>query len=176
MSGPRKTSGYTLAIDPATRALHCAIFFDGFLTRTHSVKITDEELLTSRDHLRLGSLLVEKTRLDLTLNRFDLLIVEAQRWRPNSPVDPNDLIELAQVAGCATALGKEVKSFWPENWKGQLPKSIHHQRLENFFLKNGSGQEISVWRKAKNKDLRDAVGLGLFGLGIVGKGAEERWP
>jgi len=161
-----------MAIDPAVRALHCAWFTSGILTRAKSIRVTDEKLLVSKDLFDVGHSLASIVCLEF--GRPHWLIIEGQRYRQFGEGNPQDIVDLAQVAGCATAIASRVRSFWPETWKGQIEKSVHHARVTQFFESQTTTGELDIWTKqAKNKDLRDAVALGLFGLGRVGRGAEK---
>ena len=73
--------------------------------------------------------------------------------------DPNDLIDLAILVG---QLMSSLSFVWlstillptPAQWKGQIPKDIHHRRIRKQCPHLGS---IS-------KDAMDAAGLVLYGM------------
>lgn len=85
--------------------------------------------------------------------------------------DPNDLIQLAAVVGalvCIRSLRTVPIVYLPEEWKGQVPKEIHHERARARL----SSVELAVLPKlAKNilHNTMDAVALGLTHLGRLGK-------
>jgi hypothetical protein len=92
-----------------------------------------------------------------------------------SRADPADLLELTGVAGVAVGVVAELcdgvlpvrfVSVTPRNWKGQVPKHIHHKRLERALDPRGHevlmdslrGHASNQWHNAW-----DAVGIALWG-------------
>jgi hypothetical protein len=82
----------------------------------------------------------------------------------------SDIIDLAAVVGAvASALGGSVQTFYrPRDWKGQVPKEIHHPRVIAALQPN----EMSAVRLCQPASLMhnvwDAVGLGLAHLKMTG--------
>lgn len=82
--------------------------------------------------------------------------------------DPNDLPPLVGVAMClAGRLDVEVKTYWPSDWIGQVPKSTTGNPLD-------AARGKLIWRNIDaaeqsgivlSHDAIDAVGLGLHHLG-----------
>jgi hypothetical protein len=106
------------------------------------------------------------------------VLVEAIIERPwHRPGDrrsiPNDEIMLALRAGeiggrVREAYGCPVRYVTPHEWKGSVPKHIHHARLlakldecERIIV-DAARERIA---KSKQHNLLDAVGLGTFGVG-----------
>lgn len=56
-------------------------------------------------------------------------------------------------------------AYRPQRWKGNVPKAIHHGRLRDVL----DLAERGVFDCA-GEDGRDAIGIGLFALGRVGRG------
>ncbi len=85
--------------------------------------------------------------------------------------DPNDLIKVAVQAGRwierAKLRGWGVREVHPTTWKGQIPKEIHHARIENALLADERARASSALSlpKSKRHNALDAIGLGLFHLG-----------
>ena len=78
--------------------------------------------------------------------------------------DPDDLIQLAGVVGVFSAL-VSATTYWgvkPREWKGQVPKDVHHARL----VKTLSEADLKMVEVAAPPSLRhnvlDAVGLGRY--------------
>lgn len=88
---------------------------------------------------------------------FDMLIVEVpQVYREvKQKGDPNDLINLALLAGNLEALisAREVIEVRPGTWKGQIPKHTHHARLRGRTGFTGIVPH----------DALDALGIMLYG-------------
>gem|GEM_PF-2552943 len=63
------------------------------------------------------------------------IVVEGQRFRPGSPVRPQDLIHLAQVAGSIAGIcralwpGVEIVMPEPTDWKGSIKKATFTRRI-----------------------------------------------
>lgn len=90
-----------------------------------------------------------------------------------------DLVKLlvigAQLAGATQiAFGSSIHSYHPHEWKGQLPKSVHHERIK----KRLSPAELDRIELPKAKTLAhnvwDAVALGLYHLGRVDREHQRR--
>lgn len=99
------------------------------------------------------------------------LVVEFPRaYGRNTSTDPNDLIRVALVAGAIIERCQPIELHMPtpQEWKGQVPKNIHHMRIEKAL----SAAEHFVWtnymariKGAATRDANDSVGLGLHVLG-----------
>ena len=78
--------------------------------------------------------------------------------------DPDDLIQLAGVVGVWTARIAAEAYFGvkPREWKGQVPKDVHHARL----VKTLTPEEMAMVERAAPPSLRhnvlDAVGIGRY--------------
>lgn len=91
-----------------------------------------------------------------------VVVIEKMQIYPNERVkDPNDLLEVNKVVGMCHFLGETVVEYTPREWKGQLPKRVHHARIRKALSK----LELDVLgRYIKNEHVLDAVGLGLHYL------------
>ena len=78
--------------------------------------------------------------------------------------DPDDLIQLAGVVGVFSALftATTYLGVKPREWKGQVPKDVHHARL----VKTLTPKELAMVKAAAPPSLRhnvlDAVGIGRY--------------
>lgn len=91
------------------------------------------------------------------------LVLEVPQVYRGPRVDPADLIELAGVDGALTSavLADKSVGFLPREWKGQVPKEIHHERV----LKKLTADELSNMQLPAASlvhNVMDAVALGLF--------------
>jgi hypothetical protein len=102
--------------------------------------------------------------LPLYDNRPDYFISEVpQVYRAGaSKGDPDDLIQLAGVVGVFAQAFRATTHFGvkPREWKGQVPKDVHHARL----VKTLTPEELAMVEAAAPPSLRhnvlDAVGIG----------------
>lgn len=100
--------------------------------------------------------------------RPDLLVAEAMVWRPNDrSSQANDLLDVTRATmHVAVALRVAGVVDVPAlDWKGNLPKSIHHARIqlaltgaERAILDRGLATTIG----AHEKEVLDAVGIWLY--------------
>jgi hypothetical protein len=120
----------------------------------------------------------------------DVLVVEKPEWRPGGKTPVNDLITLAFTAGqCASAYaGATLYVFKPSQWKGSVEKAIHHPRILDrlelhelvvspavaTYSAKLPGLSLPQRRRlalTKVGNTVDAIGLGLFALKRMGRGA-----
>jgi hypothetical protein len=112
------------------------------------------------------------TTLSSALERFSgsgsvTALVEGQRHYPGVKSSiPNDLIDLANVAGrLAGALeisGIPVSIVKPQMWKGAVPKEIHNQRVEARILKDGYTIDWTGILKSERNHYWDAIGMAFY--------------
>lgn len=91
---------------------------------------------------------------------WDLIVIEMpqiyQGYKQEG--DPNDLLRLSLLVGALiVSLDGEILLPLPSQWKGQVPKEIHHRRIRARVP--GLGRQ--------SKDAMDAVGLALYGVDHV---------
>jgi len=113
------------------------------------------------------------------------LTIEKPRIYPGMPnVDANDLLDLAEVVGWLRYALPAVKqtAVYPQDWKGQISKPIHHDRIwtnmlpeERALFPVGTYEKIQQGLdgkpyKSEVHNLLDAVGLLFFGVGRLGRG------
>ncbi len=97
------------------------------------------------------------------------LWVESQVIYPRSKVPPNDIVKLAHGAGRWCGIYEVLGVPWhlvePAEWKGQVPKPVHHARI---WAKLSPEEQDVVGRCLKGvpagqrHNALDAVGLGLW--------------
>lgn len=107
--------------------------------------------------------------------KADRMIVEIPQIYPGPPKkgeDPNDLIGVAVIAGqwIRSVSAPHTRRVFPRQWKGGVEKGIHNGRV----LAKLSAVELAVVPKlaaSKLHNVIDAIGLGLFDLDRIGRGA-----
>jgi len=98
--------------------------------------------------------------------RYDVaLCVEGQKIYPKekSKGDPNDMVKVAIVAGAMLGVADSLYMLHaylptPREWKGALPKSIHHERLRAKYREWVEPVERETAKTHQNH-VWDAVGL-----------------
>jgi hypothetical protein len=145
-----------LALDPGTKCVGWAVWSDR-LYRCGLVRTKEKTTGQQGWDLRLGLLdVVGPVGLDV--------LVEVPRIYPyNRKMQPNDLIDLAFVAGAVSTVGQSVETVLPVDWKGQTPKDVCHERL----LARLSRDELLVVQagvagvpESLQHNVLDAIGIG----------------
>lgn len=98
--------------------------------------------------------------------------IPAVRQRGSGKGDPNDLIDLAGIVGAIVG-GLRVKfpesvvkwSPLPEQWKGQLPKSVTKDRVDAAL---SDFEKTRIQWSGEKHNIYDAIHLGLVYLHKVG--------
>jgi hypothetical protein len=81
--------------------------------------------------------------------------------------DPNDLVAVAFMAGLfAGFMGHSVLvcTYYPHQWKGQVPKSIMTMRIEDSLSDDEHKRVELPKAKSYRHNVWDAVGIGLYHL------------
>jgi len=106
--------------------------------------------------------------------RIDEVHAERPKHYPNSKVSATDIVTLAlrcgESVGAYSARGAKVTYYEPAEWKGQVAKNPHHQRIWARLTDSEKDIVEKAARKVpekKRNNVLDAVALGLFALGRV---------
>lgn len=87
--------------------------------------------------------------------------------------DPNDLIQVARAVGqweqVYTGFAVPVFHVHPKSWKAQVPKPIHNARVMTALYESEQTLIPSL-PKTKLHNVLDAIGLGLWLHGRIGRG------
>lgn len=79
-----------------------------------------------------------------------------------------DIADLTFSAGAIAARYSNVVRYLPAEWKGQVDKEIHHERILRA-LNLSERRIVDGLKKKDSKHILDAVGLGLFHLNRLGR-------
>lgn len=166
----------TLAIDPGLRGCGVALLRDGQLEKAcylpnpvKSGKGPDSWMAMARAVL---------TWLPIPADDIDSLTIEGQhiygatKMGASAGADPNDLLELAGVAGCLYAIlePKVRRRVEPREWKGQVSKVICQLRVNKRLSPEEAARIVlPSTRTGKPSELAhnvyDAIGIGLWAVG-----------
>jgi hypothetical protein len=168
-----------VAIDPGLRVLGMAEFEDGALTGAHLVRNPNQ---TDRGAQAWLAIAIETLRAAGAAEP-DLLVHELMQVydTKGQKGDQADLIELAGVAGTVAGVlfAERALSYVPREWKGNLPKKVHHKRgvaalytaeLETLMECPDAPADLVTFLETASaealfRNVLDAVCLGLFQLG-----------
>lgn len=149
-----------VSIDPAKRAIYWAAFEGAVLVQCNAIKWADSDFEQGipRALCALRDIMPAK------------VVVELPRVYPRDRKRPNDLIDLAAVAGACLALGAEGSHFvHPHQWKGQVPKEVMGKRvlaqLTDVELLIHGMYESRRRTKKPDHNILDAIGVGIKELG-----------
>lgn len=167
----RTKSNRVITIDPGKHECGAALSIDGHV-KDARVFVTK---LQTRDPLQLGDALFQQVAAEY--GDADLLLIErpVHRVRGKKPVRVQDIIDLSVVVGCFNMLAPLVQSVTPKDWKGDLPKAVHHDRVDAWLAETAPWVELALWRSLRRKidhNARDAYALNLFATGRLKRGAE----
>lgn len=101
----------------------------------------------------------------------DELVVELpQVYAHGRPGVASDIVDLSTVVGAvAASMGGQKQVFYrPAEWKGQVPKDVHHRRVVSA-LDGHEMQRIVLCRTALMHNVWDGVALGLAHLKMTGR-------
>ena len=147
--------GYLIAIDPSINDMGCAIF--------KNKKLISGELLKprklgekSKDHIlksrALLSAIKERRRL-LKSKKVDIIleIPEYHGVAGYLARESGSIFKLTFLCGMICSM-KDVITYTPSGWKGQLSKEVTQNRLAKYYPKKNI--------KELNHNIVDAIGIG----------------
>lgn len=81
--------------------------------------------------------------------------------------ETGSIAKLCFVCGLIYGMQYDMETFElviPREWKGQLPKDVMANRLQNDYIKYGIDMNGSVTGTKLNENVADAIGIGHFKL------------
>lgn len=154
-------SDVLVSVDPGLRGCGVAVFADGVLLSAQYVA-NPAKGDGPKAWLQMG--LQVFRAVGAFVKAGFRMVVEVPRVYPVSKGDPNDLIQIAGVAGAVVGqLTPDTAQFtYPSDWKGQVPKEICQRRITALLSKTELDSVQSVGYKDHNT--YDAIGIGLVAL------------
>ncbi len=147
-----------VSIDPGKHMFGWAAFEDGHLYRCGLVKGDDFQEMMQTFDIRSVAMSVP-TQIVVEVPQ----VYQQRMWKG----DPNDLIDVAIVAGAVAARFRcETIFIRPRKWKGTRPKKVCNKLTLDTLDPNEMGvyQWIDVLASLRHNVL-DAIGIGLWRLG-----------
>lgn len=185
-----------LAVDPDTTTIGWALTRDRVPVRAGLVEVPARTKVAQRKLDVMRAFERELSRLRTSdipeFTSVDRIVVEGQRHRVGSKVRPQDLINLAQVAGfCAGVLqslypSAELVIPEPADWKGTVKKEAFTKRIlaDYDLVVTAEGLCYSKstcrvpgtqgLRKAKATHVIDALGMARWGWRTGGGALRDR--
>lgn len=104
------------------------------------------------------------TAIGLWRGKIDVLVVERMQAYPQSPVPVGDLLDVQFTGGfIAGAIAPKVLlTPRPREWKGTIPKDIHHRRITASLSYEATDMLAEIQKSIRHNAL-DAVGLAQWG-------------
>lgn len=159
------SAGQIIAFDPGTHAVAWAALEDGKLKRCGLERGKTPVELLDRLDARFGIAWAPGTRAIIEWPQ----VYRQRHWKG----DPNDLVDLAAVAGVLRHLCRRIdpKLVRPHEWKGSVPKDVMNARVEKRL---DEAELLALHTANAPASLRhnivDAIGLGLWAQGRLGRG------
>lgn len=153
-----------MGIDPGAKSIAVAIMeADGTLVSAWYSKGDSVNIV------RRGSVMYD------TFTTADLVVIEVPQIYQRSKGDPNDLIDVARMAGAMEYVARNrpdgrparIEAVRPFQWKGNLPKEVHHKRILAELSKDSLGVLEGSFKtipKSLRHNVMDAVGLAMYGV------------
>jgi hypothetical protein len=168
-----------LSIDPGLRGIGAALFAkNGYLERAAYIEGTPKGKGPAA-WLPLLDNVVAWVGKDVV----EQLVVELPQVYTvsKSKGDPNDLIQLAAIDGCLIGAFRErfkgvfVQAYLPAEWKGQVKKEAHHERIKKV-ISEAEVEKIKMPVSSLAHNVWDAVALGLFAVNRCAVGGAKPRP
>ncbi len=110
----------------------------------------------------------------LTLAQWDSdLVIEVPRIYPGGrgKGDPNQIVDLAYQAGriAGSAPFATIRRVFPAQWKGQVDPDVMCSRILGFLSCEEEALFLPIPKGIRHNAI-DAAGLGLWILGLMGRG------
>lgn len=164
-----------LFVDPGLRACGVALFRGGHLVAAGfptGAKDTDTDNSAGRASTwsamasAVAGWCADRGEISALTIEFPQVRRSEHQRAEKKGTDPNDLVMLAAVVGaiCDRFRGIDVRTYLPEQWKGQVPKDIHHARAKTRL----NSEEIVLipkLPKSKLHNVMDAIAMGLWDAG-----------
>lgn len=131
--------------------------------------------------VRVGDLVLPPVLGDLCgVAQIETVYLESMEVRgTGSKTPPADLVAVEGRGNLFAGYlrPKRLVTLTPTTWKGSVPKVIHHPRILHELASAEAAildRAIKAAPKTNAKEILDAVGLGLYGLGRTHRGGVSR--
>ena len=155
-----------LSIDPGVRGCGCAWWAGDELLHSRYVPGSSGSRESTPADWLVTVLAVEAASGEVLDGlRPDVVIVERMQVYARGKGDPRDLLALSAIGGgLFRAFGDaEPVGPLPREWKGQVPREVMGNRIEQKVRDRGWWDRVAEpRRKANLNDVMHAVGLGLW--------------
>jgi len=158
-----------VSIDPGTRNLGWAAFVGPDLVACGCSRTKERDVdAQAQDHVR---------QVRAGCGRIHTVQVVVERMVHHSGRGasvPNDLLDVQYVgAVVAGAIGRYALSYRASDWKGTIPKAVHHPRIRAALTDAEEAivaAALDSTPKTNHKEILDAIGIGLYHVKRTRKG------
>ncbi len=175
----------TLAVDPGLRGCGVALFMpylyagvDGDPKLARAAYVPNPFKMGKGPDSWLAMARAVQKWLPIPATDIDSLVIEGQhiygatKMGASAGADPNDLLELAGVAGCLYAIldPKVRQRVEPREWKGQISKVICQLRVNKRLSPEEAARIVLPPTRGDRPselahNVYDAIGIGLWAVG-----------
>lgn len=164
-----------ISIDSGTRALGWAAWNEDGRLYTLDCSIARRALRTPDAQIEYHDLEIRARVSPFTGD----VVVERMEWRKGDGRSvPGDLLRVQAVGfGVAGLLGGRVVSYTPGQWKGSIPKDVHHRRIREALTHEELAildRTLQTIPRRHRKEALDAVGIGCYHLGRTTRSGARR--
>lgn len=162
--------GWTLAVDPGLRACGCSLFEGNTLYRAWLAKSPVRQDRGPKAWFKMAeTVLHDFVRMAPSRGRIlHRLVLEVPQvyWGRNKGGRASDLIELAGVVGSVASSVPVLERvhYLPREWKGQVPKEVHNDRVLKKLRSEERARVINSPPSVMH-NVVDSIGLGFKCLG-----------
>lgn len=107
--------------------------------------------------------------ISLCENRASIVELPRVYRAAKSIGDPEDLIQLARVAGRVEQASQSCRIVRPSEWKGSISKAMHNARILDVAAHYKLERSWERYPASQRHNVIDAVGLFMFGNGFMDK-------
>lgn len=148
---------HLIAVDPAARCFAWAHYHDGVLVECGSAVVQD---LPGKFQYPGAQWTIETPQNYAT---FGVAHADLDRLRAT----------VQSIEHHAKGIKGKVTFTKPFSWKGNVPKQIHHRRVHALLTEAEQALLSPVGSKQYDHNVYDAVALGLWAVGRVGRGGRK---
>lgn len=152
-----------ISVDPGVHKMAVADWKDGILSSAYNI-IAPRELMSREELIRYWG---QYPPFPDLVGEFPFIYPKGHGSKKSDSVDPNDIVLLAACAAAFYSGFRDLTLYLPSEWKAQVPKNICRQRIEAEL---SAEEKECIHKGGPMHDIYDAIGIGLFHLGRLGRG------
>jgi hypothetical protein len=152
-----------LAVDPGLNACGCALFAGPVLVHAHLVRNSASKHASFSERVKCMAIAVADAHEGLRELAVEFPVHYSAKHKQKGRQE--DLLKLAAVVGALLSrLGLPSRTYFPYDWKHQLPKSVTRRRV-SLRLSPEERAAMILPAASLQHNVYDAIGIGLHDVG-----------